>query len=97
MIWYTTTKEDDLQGLVIDEQTGANIAVTYDPKDASLIVHRVNIYDELLNALEDATAFVAHYSPNGCTREESNRLDCLGSTTEIVNTCRAAIKRAKGE
>jgi len=35
--WYTTTKLDDAQGLIIDETTGKNIAVSYDPKHAQLI------------------------------------------------------------
>jgi hypothetical protein len=35
--WYTMTKPDDRQGLIADENTGANIAVSYDPKDAQLI------------------------------------------------------------
>ena len=36
------------QGLVIDEKTGANIAVTYDPKDAPLVAAA----PDLLAALE---------------------------------------------
>ena len=35
--WYTTTKKEDLQGLVIDEETGQNISVTYNPKHAALV------------------------------------------------------------
>jgi hypothetical protein len=35
--WYTMSKADDSQGLVADEETGKNIAVSYDAKDALLI------------------------------------------------------------
>lgn len=35
--WYTTTRRSARQGLVISELTGANIAVTYDPKDAVIV------------------------------------------------------------
>lgn len=37
MNWYTKTKKDNLQGLVIDEETGQNIAVTYDPAHAQIV------------------------------------------------------------
>ena len=35
--WYVAKMVNDFQGLVIDEQTGKNIAVTYDKKDAPLV------------------------------------------------------------
>jgi hypothetical protein len=35
--WYTKTKERDAQGLIYSESTGANIAVSYDPRNANLI------------------------------------------------------------
>ena len=40
------------QGLVIDETTGASIAVTYDSKHAAVIAHAVNMFPKLLAALE---------------------------------------------
>lgn len=46
--WYTTTESTDRQGLVYDEVTGNNIAVTYDPKDAALVAAA----PEMLKALE---------------------------------------------
>lgn len=48
MNWYTRSKLDDRQGLVIDEDTDANIAVTYDPKHAALVAAA----PDLLNACE---------------------------------------------
>lgn len=47
--WYS--KETKYQGLVIDEQTGANIAVTYDPKDAEKIATLYNSVDSLITTL----------------------------------------------
>lgn len=35
--WYTNTKPGDSQGMVIDENGGRDVAVTYDPKDAALV------------------------------------------------------------
>jgi hypothetical protein len=37
MKWYTKSKVDDVQGLIIDEETGKTIAVCYDAKHAQLI------------------------------------------------------------
>lgn len=51
--WYTPTKYDALQGLVIDESTGANIAVTYDPKDAQKIAALPELVEALRNLLDD--------------------------------------------
>jgi len=46
--WYVA-KTGNHQGLVVAEQTGANICVTYDKKDALLI----SAAPELLKALKD--------------------------------------------
>lgn len=46
--WYTKTKQDDLQGLICEEGTGRNVAVSYDSKDAALIAAA----PEMLAALE---------------------------------------------
>lgn len=35
--WHNATKKDSLQGLVYDETTGENIAVTYEPETAQLV------------------------------------------------------------
>lgn len=53
--WYTSTKPDALQGLIIDESTGRNIAVSYDPKDAPLIAAAPALFTALKNLLQEAT------------------------------------------
>lgn len=46
--WYTRPHSTDTQGLVYSENTGENIAVTYDVKNA----HLVAAAPELLDALK---------------------------------------------
>ena len=41
-----------MQGMIVDEVTGADIAVTYDPTDASGIVCEHNAHAVMLAALE---------------------------------------------
>jgi hypothetical protein len=41
-------KTGNHQGLIIEEETGRNVAVTYDKADAPTIVHAVNSYEDLL-------------------------------------------------
>lgn len=53
--WYEA-KTGNHQGLVISEQTGANIAVTYDATDAPFIVRACNSHDDLLAALKQMLA-----------------------------------------
>lgn len=50
--WYTTTKATDSQGLVCSEQTGANIAVTYNPLDAPLIAAAPELLERLTEAAD---------------------------------------------
>jgi hypothetical protein len=61
MKWYTTTKKDDRQGLVCDETTGQNIAVTYDPAHAAIVAAA----PELLEALEDAIDVAGNWGEDG--------------------------------
>ena len=45
---------NDHQGLIIDETTGENIAVTYKKEYAPMIVRAVNNFEALLNAAKEA-------------------------------------------
>jgi hypothetical protein len=50
MNWYTASTGNH-QGLVIDEETGRNVAVAYDKKDASLIAAAPALLAALVNAV----------------------------------------------
>jgi hypothetical protein len=49
--WYNATKKDSLQGLVYDETTGENIAITYDPENARLVAAAPDLLDACKLAL----------------------------------------------
>ncbi len=51
--WYTPSKGNSLQGIVIDEATGRTVAVTYDPKDAPLVAAAPKMF-RALRFLADA-------------------------------------------
>jgi hypothetical protein len=69
MSWYATKSAGRGQGLVIDEATGRNVAVTYDEKDAPIIARAVNCHDKLVAALE---LFMEQYHIPG-DRDRANR------------------------
>lgn len=50
--WYSNTKPDALQGLIYEESTGKNLAVSYDPKDAPLIAAAPDS-DRILRVIRD--------------------------------------------
>lgn len=90
--WYSKTTNvgsPSEQGLVIDESTGRNVAVAYDPKDGPLLAAA----PELLAALELHIAFL-----------DSLNKGWLGKTTGDVGLLNKAyikgseaLAKAKGE
>ena len=46
-------KTGNHQGLIVDENSGKNVAVTYDRKDAAELVKRWNAYPELVAKLQE--------------------------------------------
>ena len=56
MKWYTANAGD--QGLIIDEETGRNVAVSYDKKDAKLIAAAPDLLDALRCCLADLEAAI---------------------------------------
>jgi hypothetical protein len=52
MTWYNATKKDSWQGLVYDETTGENIAVTYNPDNARLVAAAPDLLAALEGILE---------------------------------------------
>lgn len=81
--WYTTSKPEDRQGLVCDEKTGANIAVTCDAKDANLVAAAPEMLEALEAAIREVDGFTA-------------RTGCPQFATWISDT-RHIIAKAKGE
>ena len=49
-------KTGNHQGLIVDENSGKNVAVTYDKKDAAEMVRRWNAYPRLMKALRTIEA-----------------------------------------
>ena len=74
--WYTNTKENDAQGLVIEEETGRNIAVTYDPRDALLVAAA----PELLQMCKD----MRRYLEAGAIQTRKDRAFCLRMLNEAI-------------
>ena len=51
--WYVGNNSNDSQGLIIDENTGRNVAVSYDAKDAALIAAAPELLAALLYIVND--------------------------------------------
>jgi len=58
--WYEASMGNDHQGLVVDEQTGENIAVIYDKANARLIAKA----PKMLETLNEVIAKLADYQPD---------------------------------
>lgn len=80
--WYAKVSGGGSQGLVVDEQTGSTIAVTYDPAHAGLLAAA----PDLLAALE-AVENVFRKGPNAFASAEINALALV----------RSALAKARGE
>ncbi len=83
MTWYSANTGNE-QGLIIDEETGRNVAVTYDKKDAALIAAA----PELLAALQFLLQEYNQHIPEDC--------DCV-KIVEAYRQAQSAIQKAKGE
>ena len=70
--WYAAKAGNDHQGLVIEEGTGRNVAVTYDVKDAPLAA----LAPEMREALETIEAI---------TLPEGNTSDCYWIARHILS------------
>jgi hypothetical protein len=58
MNWYASANSNNTQGLIIDEDTGENIAVSYKAENASLIAaapEAIDLLKETLGRLENMT------------------------------------------
>ena len=45
--WYAANMGNDFQGLVVEEQTGKNIAVAYDKRDVHILAAAPAMYEAL--------------------------------------------------
>lgn len=82
-VWYTSSKKGDLQGLVIEEGTGANIAVTYKVEDAPVVAAAPELL-EIVKTLanDDAT-------------QHATDLDHFMFYARLKEKARAAIKKVE--
>ena len=64
MNWTGQVTSSD-QGLIIDDETGRNIAVAYDPKNTNLIAAAPNLLYEIKALMERAAQDAETYAPNG--------------------------------
>ena len=77
MTWYAKTINKDSaheQGLIIDENTGANIAITLDPKDAILAAAAPELLEALKWALD---VMEIHKVGEGCGTQKAARAAIL--------------------
>lgn len=79
----TNTDSPHEQGLIIDDENGANIAVTYDPKHAPLIKHRVNKFDELVEVLEEVKRLTEIFSESSLLFGVVNKLAATALNSAI--------------
>lgn len=94
--WYVASKPDSLHGLVISETTGANIAVSYDPKHAPIIAVAPNILHELellVNQYEHILDVHVYDEDNDDEEmKEERRMEQL-----YINRIRSLIAEGKGQ
>ena len=84
--WYKASTGNH-QGLVISEATGANVAVTYDEKDADLVSASLDLLEALVTVME--------MDVKG--HQLQDRLQFSTAGREILSKVNAAIAKAKGE
>lgn len=56
--YYRANMTGNGQGLIIDEETGSNIAIVYDEDDTDEIVHAVNMHQSFINTCQDVLKFL---------------------------------------
>ena len=94
MKWYTSTNpEEDRQGLVIDEETGQSVAITYDPKHAQLIAAA----PELLAGIVKAEKMLAEANYAFYVTGKRKALEsALNESKTLLIELRAVVAKAQG-
>lgn len=93
-LWYEG-KTGSHQGLIIEEETGRNIAVTYDKADTAFIVRAVNNFDAMREALEAIVARIEGDFDHAALVKQG--VLTLDSKADIKGFAKAALALAKGE
>ena len=87
--WYVGNNSNDSQGLIIEENTGRNVAVSYDPKDAALIAAAPELL-AVLEVLENITNIPA-------IRHAANKAGYMAQFGTAKDAARRVIREANGE
>lgn len=82
--WYTTSTAEDTQGLIYNEKTGQNIAVSYNPEHAAIIAAA----PKLLDACK--LAYIHLRECNDCEENAANH------GAEAIAAIEKAIRKANG-
>jgi hypothetical protein len=91
--WYEANMGNNHQGLVIEEETGRNVAVAYDKADARLI----SAAPELLAVCEKALSELEALDKRSQDAEYTDLDDAWGTVEEVMTALREAIDKAKGQ
>ena len=86
--WYESNTGNH-QGLIIDEETGDSIAVTYNKKDAEFICRACNGYDNFIELLNVAKQMLADaHDRDECYDEITGEMfDDFRALTEAIDKC----------
>jgi len=86
--WYEASTGNH-QGLIIDEETGDNIAVTYDKKHTEFICRACNNYDNFIELLEAANNILTDaLDRDECHDENTGEVfDDWGELMEAIDKC----------
>ena len=88
--WYAANMGNDFQGLVVEEQTGKNIAVAYDKRDAHILAAAPAMYEALCQV---KTALFTLADNAGDVPEWNEG----GELYELICTVKAALAQAEGK
>ena len=87
--WYAANMGNDFQGLVVEEQTGKNIAVAYDKRDVHILAAAPVMYGALLQVRE----MLLILADNAGDVPEWNT---GGEMCELAHIVRTALAQAEG-
>ena len=92
--WYEAKMAGD-QGLIINELTGENIAITYKKENAAFIVKACNLHGELVEMLQDARLTVEVELANLDGSDYEDTLEDIELRKEFFDKIDALIAKAQ--